>query len=247
MSDSHVLKTRKSSLSIFHMNIRSTPRNVDAMSDYIYCLNVDFHLIGISETWLKEDNCGLYDIPRYHCKEIHKPWRVGGGVAIYVSDFVWLIPRVELSVSNDLVEIVFTEIYGGDLTDGKNVVVGEVYRSQTTTLLNSTWNKGISQVHFESVKRNGKAYVAIRSHSLYKFPLCAIEKESICSQSHDSGNTSNTIHNENSDPIQCDMWFISMTKTLWFKLWYPYTLSLWTIHNTCTNKIPKYSLWCRTQ
>ena len=38
------------------------------------------------------------------------------------------IPREDLSVFNDLVEMVFIEIYGGDLTDGKNVIVGEVYR-----------------------------------------------------------------------------------------------------------------------
>ena len=86
MYDSQTLKTRKSSLSLFHMNIRSIPRNINAMSDYIDCLNVDFHVIGISETWLKEDNCGLYDIPGYHCKEKHRPSKVGGGVAIYVKD-----------------------------------------------------------------------------------------------------------------------------------------------------------------
>ena len=128
MYDSQKLKTRKSSLSLFHMNIRSIPRNINAMSDYIDCLNVDFHVIGISETWLKEDNCGLYDIPGYHCKEKHRPSKVGGGVAIYVKDFMSFIPREDLSVFNDLVEMVFIEIYGGDLTDGKNVIVGEVYR-----------------------------------------------------------------------------------------------------------------------
>ena len=39
------------------------------MSDYIDYLNVYFHVVGISETWLREDNCGLYDIPGSHCKE----------------------------------------------------------------------------------------------------------------------------------------------------------------------------------
>ena len=120
MYDSHTLKTHKSYLSLFHMNIRSIPRNINAMSDYIDCLNIDFHVIGIRETWLKEDNCGLYDIPRYHCKEKPRLSKVGGGVAIYVKDFMSFIPRNDLSVFNDLVEMVFFEIYVGDLTDGKS-------------------------------------------------------------------------------------------------------------------------------
>ena len=77
MYDSHTLKTRKLSLFIFHMNIRSISWNINAMSDYIVCLNVDFHVISISEIWLKEDNCGLYDIPGYHCKEKHRPNDIG--------------------------------------------------------------------------------------------------------------------------------------------------------------------------
>ena len=97
------------------------------MSDYIVWLNVDFHVIGISEIWLKEDNCGLYDIPGYHCKEKHRPSKVGGGVAIYVNNFMSFILREDLSVFNDSVEMLLIEIYGGDLTDGENVIVGEVY------------------------------------------------------------------------------------------------------------------------
>ena len=138
MYDSHTLKTRKSSFSLCHINIRSIPRNINAMSDYIDCLNVDFHVIGISETWLKEDNCGLYDISGYHCKEKHRPSKGGGGVAIYVKDFMSFRPREDLSVFNDLVKMVFIEIYGGDFTDGKMWLLEKCIVLQAKTLLNLT-------------------------------------------------------------------------------------------------------------
>ena len=58
----------------------------------------------------------------------HRPSKVGGGAAIHIKDFMSFIQREDLSVFNDLVEMVFIEIYGGGLTDCKNVIVGEVYR-----------------------------------------------------------------------------------------------------------------------
>ena len=120
---------------------------------WYYVFLVDFHVIGIRETWLKEDNCGLYDIPGYHYKEKHRPSIVGGGVAIYVKDVMSFIPREDLSVFNDLVEMVFIEIYGGDLTGGKNVIVGEVYRPPGQDL--NEFNQ-IMQELLEKVQKENK-------------------------------------------------------------------------------------------
>ena len=63
------------------------------------------------------------------------------------------IPREDLSVFNGLVEMVFIEIYCGDLADGKNVIVGEVYRPPGQDL------NGFSQIMQELI---GKVQRKIR-------------------------------------------------------------------------------------
>ena len=63
------------------------------------------------------------------------------------------IPREDLSVFNGLVEMVFIKIYGGDLTDGKNVIVGEVYRPPGQDL--NEFNQ-ITQELLEKVQKENK-------------------------------------------------------------------------------------------
>ena len=55
----------KRALSMFHMNIKSLPKHFDELQQYLNVLKYDFSVIGISETWLSENNAGLYDLSGY--------------------------------------------------------------------------------------------------------------------------------------------------------------------------------------
>ena len=41
-------------------------------------------MIGLSETWLFDWNCNIYNIPGYNFIETHKPCRKAGGVEMYL-------------------------------------------------------------------------------------------------------------------------------------------------------------------
>ena len=49
----------KRALSMFHMNIRSLPKHFDELQQYLNVLKYDFSVIGISETWLGENNADI--------------------------------------------------------------------------------------------------------------------------------------------------------------------------------------------
>ena len=55
--------------SMCHINIRSIPANLGSLEVYLQCLNFDFSIIGISETWLSDNNCDLFYLNGYNLME----------------------------------------------------------------------------------------------------------------------------------------------------------------------------------
>ena len=43
------------SLSLMHLNVRSIPKNIDKLNSYLLSLDIQFSIIGLTETWLKEE------------------------------------------------------------------------------------------------------------------------------------------------------------------------------------------------
>ena len=66
-------------LSMLHLNTRSLPGNFDKVTNLLSTLNLNFSMIGISETWLK-DAFHSCDIPGYNY--IHDPRRSRTGGAL---------------------------------------------------------------------------------------------------------------------------------------------------------------------
>ena len=50
---------------MIHLNIRSSATNLDNFLNYLECLNTEFAIICLTETWLNERNYDLYEIPNY--------------------------------------------------------------------------------------------------------------------------------------------------------------------------------------
>ena len=51
--------------SLIHSNIRSIPANLSKLIQYMSNLNVNFDIIGLSETWLTETNKDIYNLDGY--------------------------------------------------------------------------------------------------------------------------------------------------------------------------------------
>ena len=71
--------------SMFHLNIKSLPKNHDELVMYLNSLKFPFSFIGLTETWLDENKENLYDVPQYISVTRYRKTKRGGGVSFFYS------------------------------------------------------------------------------------------------------------------------------------------------------------------
>ena len=71
--------TSRDPLSLLHCNIRSLPAHYVELEPYLEILNINFSVIGLSETWLTDSNHDLYSLSGYNYVENHRSEKAGGG------------------------------------------------------------------------------------------------------------------------------------------------------------------------
>ena len=119
-----------------HINIRSLKANLGSFETCLANLNFEFTVIGVSETWLRDDNCDLYNLDGYHFTEVHRTCRSGGGVGIYVKNSIPFLNRRDLKVEDAISESVFIEIDKQIFNGSKNITIGVIYRPPGGNLQN---------------------------------------------------------------------------------------------------------------
>ena len=97
-------------------------------------LEYEFTLIGVSENWLHDSICDLYNLPGYNFIENHRSHRSGGGVVIYLNKNIEFSIRYDLSEFDNLLESVFIEIQIDTVQCIKDVIIGIIYRPPGTDL-----------------------------------------------------------------------------------------------------------------
>ena len=118
----------KDVLSLCHVNIRSARKNLGDFENYLNMLNHDFTIIGLSETWLNDNDSDLYGLCGYKVIGHHRVDRAGGGVAVCVQDHVCFKERPDLSYFSEDCESVFIEVEKGHQQQSSNVIIGVIYR-----------------------------------------------------------------------------------------------------------------------
>ena len=66
--------------SLFHINIRSMPKNIDKLSNFLNLLNTQFTFIAITETWFNDTTSDIYSLDGYCQESVFRSNRRGGGV-----------------------------------------------------------------------------------------------------------------------------------------------------------------------
>ena len=61
------------SFSIFHANIRSVNKNFEDLTFTLNEIQHKFHIIGLTETWLKSTPHSMLSIPGYKCEHKNRP------------------------------------------------------------------------------------------------------------------------------------------------------------------------------
>ena len=120
--------------SLCHINIRSIKANLPSFEICLDNLKGEFSAIGMSETWLQDSDCSLYNIEGYNLIENHRNLRRGGGVAIFLKRAISYHKRTELELMGDSYESVFIEIDKDIFHNEKNIIIGVIYRPPGTDL-----------------------------------------------------------------------------------------------------------------
>ena len=75
-------------LTLCHLNIRSMRANLSSFEICLKNVEYNFSVIGLSETWLRDYRCNLYNIDGYTFIEVHRSEKAGGGVGIFVREYL---------------------------------------------------------------------------------------------------------------------------------------------------------------
>lgn len=113
-------------LSVICFNIRSFSRNGDEFIGYLSNLEHDFDVIILTETWAKDDTQTLINIPGYTSTHNIRENRRGGGVSIFVREFIDFNVIETINMSNDYIETIAIT-FQCEMTKKNTNVIG-VYR-----------------------------------------------------------------------------------------------------------------------
>ena len=93
--------------------------NLKDFINYTDTLHIDFQIIGVTETWLNDITCKLYDMENYEILEQHRPSKTGGGVAIFLKNCIKFVRRNDIEIFNEYCESIFLEIKNRSLGQKK--------------------------------------------------------------------------------------------------------------------------------
>ena len=142
-------------LSLFHLNVRSLPHNFDQLSQYLNTLNLNFSIVGLSETWHTEHTVNSYELPGYTSVHKYRCHQRGGGVSLYVSSSLQYRERHDLSSCISVpCECLFVEIVN---VDDKKCIVGIVYRPPNANV--SIFNNEVSLLMSKFNNSNSYCYI----------------------------------------------------------------------------------------
>ena len=122
---------RHDSISLFLFNIRSMPKNVAIVNDFLYTLNNSPDILAITETKLNNNNVINVNLANYNLFHTDSP-TIAGGAGLYISKVLQYIYSLDLKFSIPLVESCWSEIISGK--NKPSVVVGWIYRHSSPNL-----------------------------------------------------------------------------------------------------------------
>ena len=150
-------KYAKNVFSVCHANIRSVSKNLNSLESYLKMLKHEFTIVGLTETWLQNENNDLYSLNGYHFIGKHRVNRGGGGVAVCLKDHMAFSERNDISIFDDELESVFIEIDKSQWYTDKFVIVGVIYRPPNRDI--NTFNDKLGRIMDQIKSENKLCYL----------------------------------------------------------------------------------------
>ena len=111
-----------------HINMRSIRANFSSLQLTLDNLGTHFTEIGVSETWINDQNSDLYNIEDYNLIETQRQLKKGGGVGIFLDNNVPYQIRPDIFLNDDIFESLFIEIDNGIIQRDKTIIIDVIYR-----------------------------------------------------------------------------------------------------------------------
>jgi len=142
----------KGSLTITQLNIRSLKKNFEHLKSYLNTFNTSPQVIMLSETWLKEEEEKFYELPGYTFISLPRQNKIGGGVAIYISNKLSFKTRADLKTDlTDECEYIAVEV---SHSKNNSIILISMYRPPNTDLakFNLKFNRLLEIISLETRK-----------------------------------------------------------------------------------------------
>ncbi len=144
-------------LSFMHLNIRSIVNKFDSFKQLINSLNIPFQVIGLTETWLNDNNDDLFELENYDFVNVNRYSKNGGGVGIFISNQMKYKSRKDLNLNyENTIESVFIELI---IPSGKNIIIGVVYRPPNNKI--DEFENKINEILGKMDKENKVCYLMV--------------------------------------------------------------------------------------
>ena len=112
-------------LSIIHLNVRSLKNKFDDFRTFLINSGVEWSVICVSETWLKDDIIKYFNIEKYNLFASCRHKGEGGGTAVYVKKSLQVKLRQEL---NSNLENTWLELEVKYQNLNRKIIIGCIYR-----------------------------------------------------------------------------------------------------------------------
>jgi hypothetical protein len=139
-------------LSLFHLNIRSMPKNFDKLIPLLTQSLLKYSIIALTESWLKPQNADVYNLPDYSHEYITRTSRNGGGISLFIKDNITYKLREDLTHIDESLEMIWIEIEKDSINSTANLLFGTIYRVPGTdpTHFNTKLNEVLTIVDREN-------------------------------------------------------------------------------------------------
>ena len=119
-------KYQVGNFSILHMNVRSIKNKLDELQHFLIRSDIQWDIICLSETWLKNDIIKYYELENYNVFASCRTTGEGGGTAIYVNVKHHVIERKDLESTEFEANFVQVKLNCDNIT--RSIIIGEMYR-----------------------------------------------------------------------------------------------------------------------
>ena len=118
-------------MSLLHVNAHSAPKNLDNYIFFLQNINIDFSVVGVSETWLNDSNVDTCNISGYNHVCNYRKGEQGGGVSLFLRQGIDDQTCDYLTLMNDF-ESVFVQLSHESIKPTRDIIVGVIDRESNT-------------------------------------------------------------------------------------------------------------------